>query len=259
VTSSKLHVHEAIYPTWRTVSVPGIDINCFPLILVVTSNTGVPGSGVHVQFPLPEQRLFRNQATEDVLQLLARNPHREFTVTELRETTGSGGDTIQTALDVLEAAELVRTRRDGRKRLISANRDRFTDPDDPVLSIPQAEFRDPVKAFLDRIEDADVGVVGVILFGSVARGEADRTSDIDVQVIVEDDLLQSRRSIHDVRQEIESQRFDGERYEFQVLVESTDSAESYGEKLREIFAEGITLHETDELRRVQEEVFCGGQ
>jgi predicted nucleotidyltransferase len=223
----------------------------------MTSISGESGSGVYIEFPLPSERLFRNQATEDILRLLLRNPHTEFTVTEIREITAHGGDTIQTALEVLEAAELIQTRNEGRKKLISANRTYFHNPDDPVLSIPQEEFRDPVKAFLDELEDVEAEIVGVILFGSVARGEADRASDIDLQVIVSNDLTESRRELHDVRQEIEGQEFDGERYELQVLVESTKSAKSYGEKLQEIFSEGIILYSTDDLDNVREDVFGG--
>lgn len=223
----------------------------------MTSISGESGSGVYIKFPLPDKRLFRNQATEDVLTLLLRNPHTEFTVTELRETTEHGGDTIQTALEVLEAAELIQTRKEGRKKLISANRKNFHNPDDPVLSIPQEDFRDPVKAFLDELEDVEADIVGVILFGSVARGEADRASDIDLQVIISGDLSKSRRELHEVRQEIEEQEFKGERYELQLLVESVESAESYGEDLKEIFSEGIKLKETEELEQVTEAVFRG--
>ncbi len=224
----------------------------------MVSETDESGSGVYVQFPLPDERLFRNRAIEDILLLFVRNPHRELTVTELRTVTGHGGDTVQTALDVLEKVHLIETRQEGRKKLISANRDRFHNPDDPLLSIPQEQFRSPVKEFLKRIEQKQGDdLVGVVLFGSVARGEADRASDIDIQVIVENDLTKARREIHDVRQEIEEQKFDGERYELQVLVESTETAESYGEKLQEIFSEGIRLYTTEKLDEVQEAVFSG--
>jgi len=225
----------------------------------MVSETDEWGSGVSIRFPLPEERLFRNRATEDILLLLLRNPHQAFTVTELRTVTGHGGDTVQTALTVLEAAELIMTRQDGRKKLISANRDRFHNPDDPILAIPQEPFRTPIKAFLDRAsEEMGDRLVGVILFGSVARGEADRASDIDIQIIVEDDLTQSRRELHEIRQEIEGQTFDGERYELQILVESLKSAESYGEKLQKIFSEGIVLYATEKLDDVKEVVFRGG-
>jgi len=227
------------------------------VLLTMTSNTGVTGNGVYVQFPLPEERLFRNQATEDVLLLFVRNPHSEFSVTQIRDITGHGGDTIQTALTVLKAANILESQKEGRKKMISANRDRIRNPDDPVLSIPQEEFRDPVREFLKNLEDVEAAIVGVILFGSVARGEADRASDIDLQVIVDGKLTKARRDIHDVRQKVENMKFEGDRYEIQALVESVESAESYGEKLQEIFREGIKLRETDLLEEVREEIFDG--
>jgi len=215
------------------------------------------GSGVYITFPLPDERLFRNQAIEDILLLYTRNPHREFTVTDLRTVTGHGGDTVHTAINVLEDADLLRTRHEGRKKLISANRDRFHKPDDPVLEISQEQFRTPVKTFLDRVQDEHKNLVGVILFGSVARGEADRASDIDIQVIVKDNLTESRRQLQKLRQEVEGRKFDGERYEIQLLVESVETAKNYGEKFQEIFSEGITLYSTDKLDDVKEAVFNG--
>lgn len=223
----------------------------------MVSDTDESGSGVYIRFPLPEERLFRNQAIEDILLLFIRNPHQEFSVTELRSVTEHGGDTIDTAIHVLEAADLIQTRHDGRKKLISANRNRFHNPDDPLLSIPQEPFRSPVKAFLEKLGEVEIEIVGVILFGSVARGEADRASDIDLQVIVDHDLTEARRTLHEIRQEIENQTFDEERYELQLLVESVSSAQSYGEKLQEIFSEGITLYSTDKLDDIREVVFSG--
>ena len=224
----------------------------------MVSEADESGSGVYIQFPLPDERLFRNRAMEDILLLFVRNPHRELTVTETRAITGHGGDTVQTAINVLEKAALINTRQEGRRKLISANRDRFHNPGDPLLSIPQEQFRTPVKEFLERAEENQGdNLVGVILFGSVARGEADRASDIDIQVIVENDLTKSRRGLQEIRTEVENTKFDGERYEIQLFVESVETAENYGEKLQEIFSEGIKLYTTDKLDEVQEVVFSG--
>ena len=223
----------------------------------MVSETDESESGVFIEFPLPDERLFRNQAIEDILLLFVRNPHRELTVTDIRSITGHGGDTVATAINVLEKAGLIQTRQEGRKKLISANRDRFKNPDDPLLSIPQEQFRDPVKALLARLDQTEIEIVGVILFGSVARGEADRASDIDIQVIVEDEPVAARRELQNVRKRVEAQKFDGNRYEIQLLVESVDSAENYGEKLQDIFSEGITLRSTEKLDSVREAVFHG--
>jgi predicted nucleotidyltransferase len=223
-----------------------------------TEEFHIDGSGVYIRFPLPDERLFRNKATEDILRLFLKNLDSEFTVTELREITGHGGDTVQTAIEVLEAADLIQTRAEGRKKLISANTARFN-AQYGTLAIPQEEFRKPVRGFLKGTENLDIDIVGIILFGSVARGEADRASDIDIQVIVDHKLTEARRELHEVRQTIENKTYDGERYEIQLLVESVESAKNHGKKLQEIFMEGIELYATEKLDEVKEVVFHGEQ
>lgn len=216
------------------------------------------GSGILLPIPLGEDRVFRNQAMDDIVELLYRNPHEEFGVRQLREITDHGAQTVDTAIKLLVQLDLVQTRRKGNKKLISINRERIQKPDDPILEIPQKEFQKPVKAFLDRVkEQHEDNLVGILVFGSVARGEADRTSDIDIQVIVENDLLPTRRAVQDIRKEINSERFDGDRYELQVLVESIETAEQYGDKLHEIFTEGITVYSSSQLQDLRRQILNG--
>jgi predicted nucleotidyltransferase len=214
--------------------------------------------GITLTMPLPEEQVFRYRATGDILELLYRNPHREFAVTELREVTGHGGKSVDNAIKTLDGLDLIERKTDGRKSLIRIDHSRVTKPDDKYLEIPQPEFKKPVREFVQEANDRQgENLVGIILFGSVARGNADRASDIDIQIIVADGLTEARRDLQDVRQDIEERKFDGERYELQILVESTESAKSYGEKLQEIFSEGITLYSTDELAEIREVVFDG--
>jgi len=215
-------------------------------------------SGVFLELPLPDERVFRYKAADDILELLYRNPHREFTVTELRKTTDHGGKSVDNAIQILDSLDLIQKERDGRRSLIRINQEKIRKPDDPLLEIPQEEFRKPVRTFVETaMETQGDNLVGVLVFGSVARGEADRASDIDVQTIVKDDLVAARRELQDVRQQIENQTFDGNRYEIQLLVESVESSKNYGEKLQEIFSHGISIFATDELQAVQEAVFHG--
>lgn len=214
--------------------------------------------GVLLPIPLAPDRIFRTQAMDDILELLYRNPHDQFAVRQLRDVTGHGAGTVDTALTLFEQNDLIRTRRAGNKKLISINRARVQKPDDPILEIPQEEFRDPITEFAEQVKD-DQGsnLAGIIVFGSVARGEADRASDIDILVIVEDELLPARRQIQEIREHIEGNRFDGERYELEVLVESVETATQYGAKLTEIFSVGIKIHESDGLKQVTEDVLHG--
>ncbi|RLM60099.1 DNA polymerase subunit beta, partial [Halorubrum sp. Atlit-9R] len=52
-------------------------------------------------------------------------------------------------------------------------------------------------------------------------------------------------------------RFDGDRYTFEPFVESEESALRAGEKLREIFREGVTVYGGDEFQRIRTEVMSG--
>jgi predicted nucleotidyltransferase len=215
-------------------------------------------TGVSISIPLPENHVFRYEAMDDILTLLYRNPHQEFTVSQLREVTGHGGKTANNSIHLLDELDLIQTNREGKKKLVSINRERINKPDDPILKIPQEEFRTPIREFVESIkEQQEDNLVGVLVFGSVGRGEADRASDIDIQVIVQEDLVQSRRVIQDVRQDIESRRFNGERYELQVLVESVESAGNYGEKLHEIFTEAVTVYSTDKLEEIRRMILNG--
>lgn len=210
---------------------------------------------VDLPIPLPDTHVFRYQAMDDLLELLVRNPHQSFPVTQLRTVTGHGGKTVNNALELLDALDLIIVETRSKTRLIRINRERLRKPDDPLLAIPQEGFRDPVRAFLTAVEDSDIAPVGVLLFGSVARGEADRASDIDILLVVADEAVQARREAQDARQAVESQTFDGDRYEFQVLVESIEAAQQYGSKLHEIFSEAIVLEDSEALQQAKRSVF----
>lgn len=213
---------------------------------------------VEIQLPLPDDQIFRYEAMDDILEITARNPTEEFSNSELQELTGFGGPSVSKSLSLLEALGLVVRRDSGRKTLYRIEEARLREADDPFLEIPQAEFRKPLRAFVERVTD-EVPVAGIVCFGSVARGEADRVSDIDVFVLVADDdeLVTARRTVSDVKRDLEADPIDGQRYEFEVFVESTESARNRGDDLRPILKEGTVLYETETFERVKRDVFGG--
>ncbi|WP_170938359.1 nucleotidyltransferase domain-containing protein [Halorubrum sp. Hd13] len=219
---------------------------------------------LHVPFPLGEEQVFRYEAMEDVLELLIRNPFREFTVRQLRGLTDNGSKTTTRAVDLLQQLGIVRVDESGRSRNVSLNREQVTIPDEPVFALPQDEFREPVREFAERAQEEVPSFSALVVFGSVARGEADRQSDIDIWMLVDNDdnLLQARRTATDIAVDLGEQRFGepGERYEFEVLVESVKSAVSHGEKddgIDDVLGEGIVIEDSDALERVKD-VALGG-
>lgn len=90
-----------------------------------------------------------------------------------------------------------------------------------------------------------------MFFGSVARGDADRQSDIDLWVLTE------RNQQHEANQlakRLESERFDGERYEFQILLETLASAAVRESDLVDVFSEGIRLYSRPQFESLERQV-----
>ncbi|ELY76528.1 hypothetical protein C488_08182 [Natrinema pellirubrum DSM 15624] len=129
--------------------------------------------------------------------------------------------------------------------------------DDPVTTIPQSEYHAPIRAILTDLEERIGDDIGVVLFGSVARGTADRTSDIDLFVVVEEDRMQAQREAHTIEQEIADEQFDGDRYEAHIIVEAKGSAGNH-DRTSEILAEGVTLRDSPALNAVKQEGFKNG-
>jgi predicted nucleotidyltransferase len=207
---------------------------------------------VGIPVPAPDPGLFRHTATNDLLRLLLDNPYEQFTIRELGRLTDNAAQSVKRAVDVLEANAVVVVETDGNRRLVGINRGRVTKPDDPVLRIPQSEFHPPVRAALDRIHDELGPLEGVLVFGSVARGRADRQSDIDLWVLADDRADQHRAN--ELAKELGQERFDGDRYEFQILVETPESARGHGDRLEDVFTDAITLVDSDTLRELKREV-----
>jgi len=109
--------------------------------------------------------------------------------------------------------------------------------------------------YTDAVQAILMAILGIVVFGSVARGEADRASDIDLLVIVGEDKTAARRSVQSIVSDLEDRRFEGNRYTFQPLVESTDSVRRIGDQLRPQFEDGVTLVGSDQLSELRTEVY----
>jgi predicted nucleotidyltransferase/biotin operon repressor len=212
-------------------------------------------------YPDPDIDVFRIGAADDILRLLADAHGTEFSIPELVDATGVTRSTVWRAVDLLDSIGAIQIRETPQRNYIAINPDRLQ-KDDPILAIPQSEFHAPIRAFVDRVQatiaDADDinDLLGIVIFGSVARGEADRQSDIDCFVVVDGDRTTARRQITDVVADLQSVRFDGDRFVFEPYVESAESAGRAGSKLSEIFAEGITVYGSNRLNALRKEVIA---
>ncbi len=210
-------------------------------------------------YPDPDADVFRIGAADDILRLLADAHDTEFSIPELVDATGVTRSTVWRAVDLLDSIGAIQIRETPQRNYVAIDPDRLQ-KDDPILAVPQSEFHAPIRAFVNRVQatttDTDDinDLLGIVIFGSVARGEADRQSDIDCFVVVDGDRTTARQQITDVVADLQSEQFGGDRFVFEPYVESAESAGRAGSKLREIFAEGITVSGSDRLDALRKEV-----
>lgn len=222
-------------------------------------NTAGQGATIAVAVPALDENLYRYEATNPVLHFLVDNPYTNQTIRELSRLTDYSHPAVKNAVDVLAANDIVHVEAEGNQKQISINRSRITKPDDPILTIPQPEFHAPVREAVGQLRSTLDDVNGIIVFGSVARGTADRQSDIDLWVLVQDDRGTNQRRANEIATALADERFAGNRYEFQILVESARSALNVGDRLTEILISGITIADTQTLRRFKQEVLNDGE
>lgn len=217
-----------------------------------------PGISIRVPIPAKDADLYGPGAVDDVLLFLSRHPLESFTAGEVEESTAYSETTIRRAVDVLAENDLVEYRSEGNRKPFQINRSRLSVPDDPILQIPQEEYHHPVGAAVETVKEELGGVIGIVLYGSVARGGADRQSDIDLWIAVDEDRAPNQRAANRIEDELEDQRFDGERYAFHLAVESVESVPNFTEEIQEIVLGGITLYRTESFRKLRNILAHGG-
>ncbi|KTG21069.1 nucleotidyltransferase domain-containing protein [Haloferax profundi] len=209
--------------------------------------------------PGDETKIFRLRAADDLLRLLVDAHESEFTMSELAAETDHSRSTVWRAVGLLDELGVIEVRETTQRKYVSID-PAHLQKDDPILALEQVEYHAPIREFVRQVEGAvEEGcdteeLLGVLVFGSVARGDADRKSDIDVFVLVDGDRTVARRIVSDIASELGEERFDGDRYTFEPFVESPASARRAGGKLREIFKEGVTVHGGETFQKIRKEV-----
>lgn len=217
-------------------------------------------SGISICVPIPakDPKLYGKEAFDDILLFLSRHRFDQFTQRELARQVEYSESTVRRAVDLLAANELVTYEYEGNQKLVGINRNRLSLPDDPILRIPQEEFQKPVAEAVEKIEAELDSVVGIVLYGSVARGEADRRSDVDLWVVVGDDRAPNQREANVIEKELEDREFEDQRYDFHIAVETVDSVPAFAEDVTRIIRSGIPVYTTENFQKLRNILAHGG-
>lgn len=218
---------------------------------------GVPRLSIDI--PPKDSRLFGSKTLTSILTFLSRHHEEQFSINELTEAVEYSRKSVSNAVDVLSENDLVVDKQMNRQRVIRIQPDRIYFPEDPIFQIPQPKFRTPVRKATEQIVDQLEDVLAVVVYGSIARGEADRRSDIDLWILVEEDRMVQQREANQIRKELEDRQFGepAERYNYDIDVEALPAIPNYTEPIREILSEGIVVYQEEEFKTVQNIVFHG--
>ena len=215
------------------------------------NNTDSSGASISLSIPPLDPDLFKHKATSDILLFLTNHRFSDFSLRELATQIGHSHQSVRRAVNVLSANDLVVESPESNQRLVQINRQRLSIPDDPILRIPQSEFHQPVKTAVTKLHENIIDVVGIILYGSVARGDADRRSDIDLWVLTRSGRAESQRKANTIARDLEDTEFDGDRYAYDIDVEAVQAIPTYSEDIREIIVSGIPVYKTSDFETVE--------
>lgn len=216
-----------------------------------TDSQNSPGAAISLSIPPSDPALFKHKATSDALLFLMNHRLNDFSLRELATQIGHSHQSVRRAVNVLSANDLVIDSPESNRRLVQINRQHLSIPDDPILRIPQSEYHRPVKAAVTELRENINDVVGIILYGSVARGEADRRSDIDLWVLTRSGRAESQREANAIARDLEDREFDGDRYAYDIDVEAVQAIPTYTDDIREIVVSGIPVYKTSDFKTVE--------
>jgi len=117
-----------------------------------------------------------------VLGLLYGNPHRSFYTNEIVRCAAMGRGTVKRELDRLASAGLLRVTATGNQRHYQANADNPVFMELRCLVQKTFGIADLLREALQPLDDR---VVSAFVFGSVAKGEDNAGSDVDVMVVAD--------------------------------------------------------------------------
>lgn len=202
--------------------------------------------------------LFRLAAMRDILLLLEKNSYSEYSIRDLHRALQRARSlySVQRSAAALERAGLILSRVDGRKKLIRINPERLIEPGDPYWQVPQPEHRGILKTIIETVRTRIKGVLALILFGSFARGGADRVSDIDLLAVV-NDAAASEKEAALIEHEAITGRLLGERYRLNIIVEEiadVRAADMKNPAIRSALTEGLVLFDVPKFRKSTRQV-----
>jgi predicted nucleotidyltransferase len=128
--------------------------------------------------------LIKHKGTRKVLETLVKFPNRQFTINELAKEAEVPFASTWRLVQRLEPAGIIETSRIGRSVVVKLHRSDYLESILSILKISQSPQAFTAQA-LEGLLKKERGVKEAYLFGSVARGEENLASDIDIAILID--------------------------------------------------------------------------
>ena len=138
------------------------------------------------------ENLFGSKVKIKLIRTLYKFKDRSFTLSELSRYSGITRQGIIKALDDLSGMNIIKLERIGNSIVIRLNRNEFTNK---ILKIYELE-EDTLNELIEVLKSyfKDKNIISLALFGSIAKGEENFNSDIDLLIITKNKKLASKIS-----------------------------------------------------------------
>ena len=132
------------------------------------------------------EELVGTKSDVKILRTLCKYPTKEFSESELARVVGVGQKTVNRAMPKYVSYGIVSARTIGRANVYSLNSGHYIVEQLSALFQVEEGAKPELKHLLENAFAGDKAVISLAIFGSVARGKEEPTSDIDVFVITKD-------------------------------------------------------------------------
>lgn len=132
--------------------------------------------------------VFYKNYRREILEILLEKPDYSFNINEISEQVSASYMSVRGFIEDLAEFGVVDMRKKGNLRLVSLNQESAYK--EVFLSILRADTEPLIESadkYVSRLREECEKVGKIYLFGSVAKGTADRDSDIDVAVLAKKD------------------------------------------------------------------------
>ncbi|MBM3200193.1 hypothetical protein FJZ53_04600 [Candidatus Woesearchaeota archaeon] len=129
------------------------------------------------------ERILGKKSNVQVLNHLVKHKDWQFNITELSKDTGINKGALSRVIEKLGKENVIKVSMKGKIKLFSINKENLFIKDAiiPLFEKESAFYYDTLS---NLIKTTKGHAISIILYGSVASGKADLTSDIDILVIV---------------------------------------------------------------------------